>query len=56
MFRPLMSSNEIAPLRLAAFDKCPVWEIKNSGLLLGFAFQDIKDIKREITQLGDFDF
>jgi len=33
----------------ASFDKCPVLEIKNSALFLGFAFQDIKDIKRRRT-------
>jgi len=32
-----------------AFDKCRVLEIKNSALILAFAFQDIKDIKRRRT-------
>jgi len=44
----------ITPRQSAAFDKCPVLEIKNSALLLGFAFQDIKDIKREITPAWKF--
>ena len=33
--------------RLDAFDKCRVFEIKNPALLLAFACQEIKDIKRE---------
>jgi len=32
-----------------AFDKCSVFEFKNSALFLAFVFQDIKDIKREIA-------
>jgi hypothetical protein len=35
------------PRRFAAFDKCRVFEIKNSALLLDFSLQDIKDIKRD---------
>jgi len=33
--------------RRDAFDKCSVFEFKNSALFMAFAFQDIKDIKRE---------
>jgi len=32
--------------RRDAFDKCSVFEFKNPALLLAFAFQDIKYIKR----------
>src|SRR5258708_1830552 len=35
-----------------AFDKCRVLEIKNSALILAFAFQDIKDIKRRRNAIG----
>jgi len=35
-----------------AFDKCSVLEIKNSGLFLGIAVSDIKDIKRRQTLIS----
>lgn len=44
----------IKPRPRDAFDKCPVLEIRNSALFLGFAFQDIKDIKREIAPAWKF--
>jgi len=33
------------------FDKCPFLEIKNPALLVGFRFQEIKDIKREARSI-----
>jgi hypothetical protein len=41
------NQRKIRPRRRDTFDKCRVFEIKNSALFLAFAFQDIKDIKRE---------
>src|SRR6267378_6116364 len=41
------NQRKIRPRSRDAFDKCRVFEIKNSALFLAFAFQDIKDIKRE---------
>jgi hypothetical protein len=43
------NQRKIKPLAPDAFDKCSVFEFKNSALFMAFAFQDIKDIKRRRT-------
>ena len=42
-----INQRKIKPRPRDAFDKCRVFEIKNPALLLAFACQEIKDIKRE---------